>query len=931
MMKTDQIEIPTPDKSPREFTSGMSVDLGPGIKGTYTGDTSQIPPGVKPSASQSGPSYSEAGLEAYREQFARGQQEQAISKIRQQYASFDNATKDAKISAVKDLSHNPYLFNDPFDGLNNNLWRWSQQAPAFASRSNSEREQIASRWYDEQIAPFYAAMKADPPSKKEWLDQAWGQALKFDPSQAYHTPLIHGLINGFESGMSSLARSGQTAFSLFGIPLRTYTDALKSPSLAPLAGWHNLALNVLNRPSGTSMIGAALKFGSEAPGLGKLASWDKEAADYFSFWHDITPNRTWTEKASSFIADNALQLPLFIGASKAAEMGLNLVSRIGEAGASGFPTIANLTKTLGATKTGQFAAKLLTLGGEGLAYGSVSRDLDDKSGAWKDALNFMAMGSVFSVFGKKASKLIDILPEGSEDHKVMLDAEQVADLGMQGKRKASPEEILGFHRQNIAGVAAAGGHPAVSAVFEEALHHVRMNEQEGWTPETWIAWIHQHMQGDSVRYHSVFSTVAMMRQWLKDNGTSIAKIDEELARGDSKTHDAFMEFLGSQVSQAIDEMGIHVSPVTDSEAERRADQYEKSEQGQQELKGLLQNGVPPDQAKKQVRAKAVKDQKGFVEKAEDARNVQGPANVAKTQEKMKPAQHEPLLKRQGRYVYDKEGKAIGYQMSVGFDWKLAAEKASSDKGWKGTKAASDEFWKNFISLYDGDNLDHDSFAQDLKSYFDPLKNKDLQWEKGSGDDHTNFFGFMYHFRDKLPGPVADKLQEILIESPKIQKILNSRRITEDQLEHFGQAVANHVEMFMRSKWYLENGERHVFRSTKPTIEGNTKWQRDLILDMQKRELRGAGEYFPGRTKAAQQARKAYQDALKIIHQDELAAFDAQYPKDKQAGPRLARSMETAKDIQKRARAGRLSMGTLMKLMEDHDALMKRLGKDWESK
>jgi hypothetical protein len=254
----------------------------------------------------------------------------------------------------------------------------------------------------------------------------------------------------------------------------------------------------------------------------------------------------------------------------------------------------------------------------------------------------------------------------------------------------------------------------------------------------------------------------------------------------------------------------------------------------------------------------------------------------------------PRLIRTGKYLKDRTGKTIGYSMSVKFDWDKANFKLAKSRGWEGVqgKKIKDDFWQDLVDFHYAKNDDYESatqsFVRDIREHLNPLKDTKLEFEKKGEDDYTNFLGFMYHYKDNLPQPIADKVEEALLNSPKMQTMLKSTKPTEEQLVRFGQAINNHIEMFMRSKWYLEKGERNIFRSTQPTLVKKTQWQKDLLVDMQDRERKLVNTYFPGRSKAMLGARDAYLKALDMFHKTENAAFA------KSEEPVLTASMERTK-------------------------------------
>lgn len=690
-----------------------------------------------------------------------------------------------------------------------------------------------------------------------------------------------------------------------------------------------------------SWIGKALKYGSDEPILGGLSKWFNEEANYYSFWHSVNPDRNWKEKATAFVVDQTLQLPLYMAAGAAAKLGIG-----GIAASQGVATVApNLTKVLNATGgLGKLATHLLTNGTEGLIYGGLTEPLDNKADAWKDAAQFAVMGTLFSWWGKgeaggpgTALTLMDHLPKEDPTRALMMKEFERSNLGAQGKRLATWEEILGQHRQHIANVAAASGRPGVATMLEEALGHARTAEMPGYTDEAWTNFKKERIAVDPTRYKGTFAMTEMIRGWLARNGTSLKAIDEALAKGDRSGADDLVGFLHGQTKQALEEFGIHVPDANEAGARGAADAYTKSKEGQAEIQKLIQSGAPPAKAIQLVKDRVAKNQTGMIQRSEEIKTQTGPVNVARTtpntpgdgQSPLAKGGVEPRFTRKGRYTYDKGGQVVGYSLSTGFDWKVAMSNAARDRGWKGkgSPAKDNAFWKAFANFHDDAHTDNpEGFINDLKQYFNPLKDYNLHFEKAGTSDHTNFLAFMYHFRDELPKPIQDKLQEVLLNSKKMASILNTRRVTEDQLNYFSQAMANHVEMFTRSKWFLEKHEKNIFRSTQPDAGISTIWQRDLLENMQKRELAEASKLFPGRSKAALAARDAYRTALTIMHADETAAFNANnFPKDKGAAPRLGAAMGSARKLITTAKAGKLDDFAVTKLVREHKDLMNRIG------
>jgi hypothetical protein len=945
-------------------------------------------------------------------------QQSKVAEIKQQYHSINSLQSKEKIQAVKDTSLNPFLFDDPYDGLANSLSRWSQEAPKFAGKTDSEKLALASRYYDEALAPLYQKMGAAPLSRDLWLRNAWKSGLSYDPAQAYRNPMVKGALEGLDSAIGETANALRTITNITGLPIVAMEDSIRSGDFTGLVGWQNLYLNMHNRVKESGLVTGIAKAiedtGERNPTGG--SKWMHDIASQEDFWSGVTPARTFTEKASSFVVENAMLLPLFSGIGKATELGIGLAKTTAE----GVPMLANLTETLGASKVGQTAAKMLTYGTEGLAFGELTLDSEDKKDAWKMGLQFAAMGTLFSMAGKGAAKLVDHLPEGAEKD-AMAAAEHEADLGAQGKRSATSEEYLEQYQTHMASVMAAGGRPAASSIIEEALAHVTMEEKAPMEELDRLKF-HQDMSDkDPVKWKTVFSNMRIIRQFLDRQGWKISEFKPDDARwGDLRG------FLDGQLDKAASRMDSDVPQVQQMKGQELVDEYMKTPEGQAEWKQELAKAQevfknhPGGAEKAPVVAKAamLKRRVAAVQKAAEERTVTGPENVKRNQllepnwlindpegskdyiskhvglynesvshayskfdntEKLaakhslvwnnrthrnepfaiyviendayqtqrgvlkftqgnevshmalhpslqgkgimqrmleiagedevipakryttdpKPAlisvdgarvmnkwnsrvrtppQETAAQRTESRYEYDKTGKVTGYQMAISFNWKVAADKAATAKGGKN----SPKFWQEYVDTLAGKTDDDVSaahaLAEDLREYFNPLKESGIQFEKSNaeGGDWTNFLAYMYSYKDRLPKPVARKLEDVLMNSPKMRTLLG-RKTTTAGIEEFSQAIQNHIDIFTRSKWYKELGQRNAFRSTQPGIKGSdslSPWQRDkkLIESAQQYDLKQVKTFFPGRSKAAVEARSRYQNTLTLLHERETAAY-----------------------------------------------------------
>ncbi len=924
----------------------------------------------------------EYGFQAAREAIGSYIQQSQVAELKQKYHNFNSLKASEKVEAVKDTNLNPFLFEDPSDGLANSMWRWSQEAPAYASKSPEEKKAVASKYYDEILKPLYEHAGATPLSKENWLYNAWGTALTYDPKHTYRAPLLKGILEGYDLASSELANVGRTLVNIARTPLVDYADSIRHGDPTGLTGFYNLYVRMHNRVAKEGVVTGIAKTIEETGeqkvlGVGST-KWLHDIASSNEFWKNVSPDRTFTEKAASFTAENALLLPLFDGIGQATKLGIGLV----KTGADGLPFMENLTQVLQASKSGQTAAKMLVHGTEGLIYGDLTRDTEDKKNAWKDALQFATFGTLFSLGGKGAKKLTELLPDGPEKEAAMAEEER-AKLGMQGKRAATPEEYLQSYREHMASVMAAGGRPAAHSIIETALAHVALDENPEFEHIDKVKFRQDKMDDDPVGWKSVFANMTISKQFLARQGWKLSELND-IQWADLKG------FLDGQIDRASEEMDLHVPEVQEMKSKTLLETYMKTPEGKAEYQQELAKATEmlkghPDAAQKakvlaehQILQRRIK----AVVKAAEARTVVGQENVkanqtapegvellppslrgskpkysygsgnnfnlrfddprdlaayvlgnkgkssahsefldyyksqfpnasasdiaehsAKVRDAIKeqikhwsdeegdktlqigstvlPKPLDPATARRvvkSGYERDAKGKVTGYSMSINFDWKAAAAKLAEAKKGKNT----DQFWKVYIETLTGKNdddvLQAQALAEDLRDYFNPTKDYGLQFEKSNtdGGDWTNFLGYMYHHKDKLPAPVGKRLEDILMNSPKMRELLGSSP-TPKKLETFAQAMENHVNIFLRSDWYNKKGERHIFRSSSPGISGRSslsKWQADkkLIESAHRNDLAWSSVFYPGKSEAMQEARAQYISTLQVLQSQELNAY-----------------------------------------------------------
>jgi hypothetical protein len=169
--------------------------------------------------------------------------------------------------------------------------------------------------------------------------------------------------------------------------------------------------------------------------------------------------------------------------------------------------------------------------------------------------------------------------------------------------------------------------------------------------------------------------------------------------------------------------------------------------------------------------------------------------------------------------------------------------------------------KSLTEFFKG--MDPRDFMEDVAQHFYPDSLRDAGvWFEGIGQYNTkrelvkaaskqpfsgvespNFLAFMHNYSNQMPGEFAEALKEHLIDTAKVQKNMDGRRLTDPQITYFAKSMYNHVDNFLGSgRWPAES---NIFRSTQEEMWDSTEWQRDLLFEKVIQEQRNLSEAFSG--------------------------------------------------------------------------------------
>lgn len=776
--------------------------------------------------------------------------------------------KANKIEALKNTQLNPYLLDDPYDGLSNSLHRWKTVAndAMLSNYDDKQKERVASHYYDKMIRPLYGSepsqLHMDPIDKSLWMKQAYKEAVNYNIDDAYNNSMIHDLKHGLDSGLASTARVYGMLANALGNTIddvvalyhnqqaeRAKPDAQRQADLRK--PWHEQMMSLHNQITSVQHKESVVARGARIQ------------AENHEFWAEAMPTYGGLlSKATGGTAEAAGQFPIF------AALSLGMAPL--EAVAEGSP----LTRSLLKTPLGKKTFGYLMAGTEGLAYGVATRPEGDKGQAWRDALNFTVFHGVMDVVGLGLKKLIDLAPE-----KWAKKAETL-DLGKEGKRRATSEEIYEDHKTEIGNNLIAGGVPAQQSIFLDALHHIHDTEQSGLTRESIKDKELGLMSEDPARWGPVLSSARYIRALLGATGKRLSDIEpgSEDAKYLNSRLNELMTKAGSELSKnvkGLEEVTQTTVPKTLAKpaAKNTLEYYIAKVTAKVAKQGpAIVKMMKPEDIKKMAEQEYAKAVQKVGAKAEDVLGTDPPEKATKIAKRRKDA---PALKIRSERTVDKYGQpSARYQATP--DYKIRLQQHI-----KKAKAQGKTLTEFFT------DMDDEDFAKDLSAHFYPkaLKDAGVYFEHQNtreGVQNPNFLGFMYNYIKGMPKEFGKALEERLTESTKAQKFMSGRRPTEDQLAYYAKAIYNHVDNFLGSgRWPKAH---NIFRSTQGDMWNPTQWQHQLLVEKTLEEQKNLKEMFSGDPKA----KKAALAAHKILSGDRFALF--------QKGAKNLKSQEKIADI-----------------------------------
>ena len=807
-----------------------------------------------------------------------------LDAIKQKYSSVSNLQKADKIEALKDTKLNPHLLDDPYDSVANSLHRWTTLA-AKAQSGNYTPEQkaaIAGNYYDKEVAPFYAAMKTQGMPKDLWMKEAYGAATKFNIDHFYLGGMTNGFLSGGASAQAQLARAGVFAVNALGMAVKTGNDLIRAGMLKSPGGpgsdprmvqaWHNSLLHMqtvdTEKYGNKGYFDTAEAVTKDIPILGAVSKWLSDDSNQSEFWHDLTPTKGFAATASSMTAETVTTLPLF--------MALGGITKSLAIGAKAIPYVENLTNVLSKIPGGNAVAGMLTAGGEGLAYGYLTRPNEDKDKAWQDALSFAALHTIFSLPGiakeigeartgpRKTTSLGDELRanHGDDDDSgggggnSPLDKYETHNKNLElmvneNKRPATAAERYEAHKGEVANNIAATGVLGQKSITEAAFDHIKSQESDNLSRDQIRAHNAELLKNDPASASPMLSMASYIRGLLGDRKLS------ELKEGSKN-----FKYIQDRVSKLIVDAAHSMDSNVDTVKETISNQASKIAEGAKAQKALARieqklqdevqkagvKGVTPEMIKERAKVEYAKSQVNTAARAEKSRAARPIEDATKAAKKRRDVNtiDAGTYRERTRFTTNKKGEpAVSYGFSKEYKSYLQSKVPSWTPGEIRTWMA---------------DLSPEDFNKDLEDFFYPkdLKNAGVYFEHEStreGINNPNFLAFMYNYKDQMPKELGDEISRRIQDTPKFEKYFKGAKDVESQIRFYALQMYNHVDDFLASGRFPK--EKNVFRSTQSDLLNPTVYQHELLMEREAQEKKNIKSMF--RSPAQQeQALAAYE-------------------------------------------------------------------------
>jgi hypothetical protein len=316
----------------------------------------------------------------------------------------DQLAQQAHIAYVGSSRNvNPLMAKDPLDrqagvyakGLRLiNLRRFQQL-------DSENQTHVLGQYYDTYVAPAYTSSHAAPPDRDTWIrefSKSGGPSMRVSDFYLNKGPQADALSDAQASFLNMGAMAVKTAANIAngaimaGMKVDQKLFGLKGYFPAPQNdSWRDKFLAKDNQIFGDRYVKGFMRM-------------NQGLIDNANFWFDSRPSRTLSERAGSFVGEQAVQLPMYkaigvtikggaalLGANKA----LNVLAASGESGA--IVKAANLTRRLAASPLGRFVGRRLGDAADAYIGGVIQQE--NSTDRKRDVLYFTMFASALEVPG----------------------------------------------------------------------------------------------------------------------------------------------------------------------------------------------------------------------------------------------------------------------------------------------------------------------------------------------------------------------------------------------------------------------------------------------------------------------------------------------------------------------------------------------------
>lgn len=433
-------------------------------------------------------------------------------------------------------SKNPLMFADPLDrqaGVYAKAVRIVKN-PKFEALNPEQKNQILSNYYKTYVAPSYTVSHLQPPEHDMWVRHMQNPDDRMGVHDFYlnRRGELDAYSDAKSAGLSASASALHTMANIVhgavaaGIKTDQKVFGLKPFFNAPdNASWKQKLVNL------------------EAKAADPVMKMSQDAIDTADFWFAARPTKGFSEKAGSFVGEQAVQLPLYeaIGGLRAiglAASGADKLLRAGQAaeGAGAFTKAANLTRRLAATTAGRFVGKRIAEASDAYIGDVVQQSKpEDRT---RDMLVFMGFGA------------------GIE--------------GLAGGGKLIARNVM---KRKLAQDVAVGGLPYVEAVTDQAAHELNNNilghdaagneikAEDHHTHEELDAAMSVAHEADPIKHSAVMaqkvSLISIAKEKYGDGAVwkNLTKSKQDAVRAEH----------AKRISEAVEELPLHVPEVQQHE------------------------------------------------------------------------------------------------------------------------------------------------------------------------------------------------------------------------------------------------------------------------------------------------------------------------------------------------------------------------------